>query len=154
MNHKRLILFGTRHWRVSDIPPGIRHSLAVLIRKFQPDVALEEWSATHTEISGLADVCTSMGICWHNIGPPRNQEFVTFDHSEAADFPASVDVNRYGPVPTQEMREEAMCTSIVSAMSSHNVALVVVGVAHLHSMLTKLSKTFEVDGYAYRLEYF
>jgi hypothetical protein len=61
---------------------------------------------------------------------------------------------RRGPLPTQEMREEAMCDNIVLAMASRNVGLVVVGVAHLHSMQAKLSRDFEVKAYGYRLETF
>jgi len=154
MTHKRLILFGTRHWKISDIPREIRTSLEVLIRAFSPDIALEEWSTTQTEKSGLADVCGSMDLPWDSIGTPPEPKFRTYDYAEAADFPKSADVTQYGPLATQEMREEAMCGNIVRAMSSRNVALVVVGVAHLHSMLAKLSKNFEVKGYAYRLEIF
>jgi hypothetical protein len=154
MSHKQLILFGSRHWRMSDIPHEIQESLRVLINKFQPDVALEEWSTTQTEKSGLAAVCDSMTLPWETIGTPPEPKFRTCDHTEAADFPASANVIQYGPLPTQEMREEAMCENIVRAMSSCNVGLVVVGVAHLHSMLAKLSKDFEVKGYAYRLETF
>jgi hypothetical protein len=128
----------------------------VLIDKSQPDVALEEWSTTQTETSLLAAVCDSMTppLPWETIGTPPEPKFKTYDHTEAADFPTSADVIRYGPLPTQEIREEAMREGIVRAMSSRNVALVVVGVAHLHSMLVKLSKDFEVDAYAYRLEIF
>jgi hypothetical protein len=154
MSHKQLILFGTRHWTTSNIPREIRESLKVLIEKFEPDVALEEWSSTQTEKSGLADVCDSMTLPWETIGTPPKPIFKTCDHTEAADFPTSANVIRYGPFPTQEMREEVMCQNVVCAMSSRNAALVVVGVAHLHSMLAKLSKNFEVQGYAYRLETF
>ncbi len=154
MTQKRLILFGTRHWKITNIPCEIRDSLELLIRKFQPDIALEEWSTTQTEKSGLADVCGSMNLPWDSIGTPPEPRYKTCDYSDAADFPNGANVTQYGPLPTQEMREEAMCGNIVHAMSSRNVALVVVGLAHLHSMLAKLSKDFEVKGYAYGLEIF
>jgi hypothetical protein len=126
----------------------------VLISKFEPDVALEEWSTTQVEKSGLAAVCGSMTLPWETIGTPPEPKFKTCGHTEAADFPTSANVIQYGPLPTQEMREEAMCENIVLAMASRNVGLVVVGLAHLHSMLAKLSRDFEVKAYAYRLETF
>jgi hypothetical protein len=154
MTRKRLILFGTRHWKTTDIPREIRDSLEVLIREFQPDIALEEWSATQTEKSGLVEVCGSMDLPWESIGTPPEPRYKTCDYRDAADFPNGANVTQYGPLPAQEVREEAMCGNIVRAMSARNVALVVVGLAHLHSMLAKLSKNFDVKGYAYRLEIF
>ncbi len=59
---------------------------------------------------------------------------------------------RYGPLDAQERRELMMCENIAIAMCSHTVGLIIIGVAHLHSMMAKLSKDFETDGYAYRLE--
>lgn len=140
MSQKRLILFGTRHWEMSQIPAGIRESLRVLRDKFQPDVALEEWSATHTQKSALADFCDSISVPWENIGTPSEAKFKTFDHTAAADYPVSINVIQYGPLSVQKNREEAMCENITRAMSSRNVALIVVGVAHLHSMMVSLSK--------------
>lgn len=147
MDRKRLILFGTRHWRKSDIPPVIRAAFESLIRKFHPDVALEEWSITQTEKSGLADLCDSV-LPWESIGTPPEPEFKTYDRNDAADFPTA-EVPRYGPLAIQEMREKVMCENILQAMSSRNVAVVVLGLAHLHSMMMKLSKDFEVRGYSY-----
>ena len=154
MSRKQLVLFGTRHWPISGIPNEIQSSLRVLISKFQPDVALEEWSTVQGQRSGLAAVCDSLKVPWENIGTPPDPKFKTYDHTAAADFPATINVVQYGPLGTQEQREEAMRESIVRAMSSRSVALVLVGVAHLHSMMLKLSSDFLVSGYAYRLEVF
>jgi hypothetical protein len=154
MSKKHIVLFGTGHWKNVDIPPDIRGSLVVLIDKFCPDVALEEWSITQDVGSGASLVCASKNIPWENIGTPPVEKFCTYGHDAAADFPGPANVIRYGPLAAQEMREEFMCENIRTAMGSHQSGLVVVGVAHLHSMLMKLSKHFNVEGYAYRLESF
>lgn len=126
----------------------------MLISKFQPDVALEEWSTTQRQKSGLAAVCDSLKVPWENIGTPPEPQFETYGHTAAADFPGSINVVQYGPLETQEKREEAMRESIGRAMSSWNVALVLVGLAHLHSMMLKLSSDFDISGYAYHFGVF
>jgi hypothetical protein len=153
MNRKQLILFGTRHWKASDIPSEIRKSLAVLIDEFKPDVGLEEWSVIQYETSGAASVFATKNLPWESIGTPPQEQFRTYGPSDAADFPSG-DVNQYGPLAAQEAREKMICGNIEMAMASHQVGLIVIGVAHLHSMLMKLSTKFEVKAYAYRAEFF
>ncbi len=45
-----------------------------------------------------------------------------------------------------------MCANIVDGMSSHDSAVLVLGVAHLHSMCMKLKSDFDIRAWAFGLE--
>jgi len=149
---KKLVLFGTRHHDEKRMPAQIRDALSVIIDKCAPQIVLEEWAESRGK-SGAAAVCEKTGgLIWKSIGTPATQEFTTYDHTYALDFPSSANTQRYGPIPVQEKREKVMYENITAAMSSMESALVIMGLAHLHSMLVKLSKEFDVKGFAFGLE--
>lgn len=150
----RLTLFGTKHHEASKAPPYMQGAIDLLIDKFKPDVILEEWSSTRPQ--SLADaVAKSRGIPWEDIGTPSTDEFETYNETYALDFPMGpANLRRHGPLDVQEKREAAMCKNIQTAMSTRNASLIVIGVAHLHSMFMKLSKDFEVKAYAFADEFY
>ena len=151
---KTLILFGTRHYD-AKMPSEIKSVLRLIIEKFEPHVLLEEWSETQLNRSGAAAVGDEVGVPWESIGTPPLPEFETYGFTHSLDFPSGpAHIVRYGPVAVQENRELAMCTNISTAMLNREVAVVVIGLAHLHSLMVKLSGGFEVRGYAYQLELF
>jgi hypothetical protein len=152
---KQLVLFGTRHYNALEMPPEIKSALQLVIRKHSPQVLLEEWSETRLDESGAAAVGKLMGVPWKSIGTPPLPEFETYGFSQSLDFPIGQGVVvRYGPVTVQEKRELAMCKNISTAMLDSDIAVVVIGLAHLHSLMVKLSSEFEVKAFAYKLELF
>jgi hypothetical protein len=59
-------------------------------------------------------------------------------------------LQEYGPLDVHELRERYMLDRIKGSMESFNAGLFIVGLAHLHSMLSKLkSAGFEVRGYSW-----
>jgi hypothetical protein len=151
---KKLILFGTRHHDEKNMPSQIRDALTVIIDKYTPQIVLEEWAESRGN-SGAAAVCKDKGgLMWKSIGTPNTPEFTSYGLTYALDFPSSANIQRYGPISVQENREKLMCENITAAMASIERALVVIGLAHLHSMLMKLSSEFNVEGFGFGLEFF
>ena len=149
---KLLILFGTRHYSEKKIPAETKCVLQEIIAKFKPQAVLEEWSITQLEPSGASIVAQEANLPWKNIGTGPLPEFETYGVTHALDFPSSANLPLYGPVEVQEKREVAMCSNITVAMEEYQTAVVVIGLAHLHSMMFKLMGKFKLKGYAYQLE--
>lgn len=151
---KKLTLFGTRHYAATEIPDEIQKVLEFIMDKRRPQVVLEEWSETQNRESAAARLCKTKGLLWESIGTPQHEEFETYGFAYALDFPNSANISRYGPILVQEKRERAMQEHIVRSMSSFDLALVVIGLAHLHSMYVKLSDDFDLEGFAFGRELF
>ena len=150
---KKLILFGTRHYEATDLPESIRNTLNVIITKFIPQVVLEEWSVMRGQ-SGAWAVAAAHEVTWKSIGTHPTPELTPYGNDAALDFPNSANIQRYGPLLSQERRENLMCTNIATAMSLYETGVLVIGLGHLHSMMMKLSGQFEIDGYGFGLELF
>jgi hypothetical protein len=123
---KKLILFGTRHYRPTNIPDPIREALNTLFSEFTPQVVLEEWS----EILGQSTasvLASGQNLTWKSIGTPQTQEFKSYGNDAALDFPQSANIQRYGPLPIHEKREKLMCENVAAAMSAYETAVVVIG---------------------------
>jgi hypothetical protein len=59
-------------------------------------------------------------------------------------------LQEYGPLDVHELRERYMVDRIKESMEPFNVGLFIVGLAHLHSTLSKLKTAgFEVRGYSW-----
>jgi hypothetical protein len=150
---KKLVLFGTRHYEAANLPESIRNTLNVIITEFIPQVVLEEWSVIRGQ-SGASVAAAAHGVTWKSIGTPPTPELESYGNEEALDHPMSANIQRYGPLASQETREKLLCKNIATAVSAYQTALVVIGLGHLHSMMVKLSGQFEVDGYGFGLELF
>ena len=94
------------------------------------------------------------GVTWKSIGTPPTPELESYGNEEALDQPMSANIQRYGPLNSQEKREKLLSKNIVNIMSAYEIGVVVIGLAHLHSMMMKLSGNFDVDGYGFGLELF
>jgi hypothetical protein len=154
MPKKNLTIFGTRHWKKSKMPIEIKNALELIIADVQPDVILEEWSLTQPEASGAATVSGALGIPWRSIGTTDDAEFATFGNHRALDFPSSANIGEYGPFDVQEKRERVMRDNIVREMAASQNGVLVVGLAHLHSLSMKLSSDFDLKSFAYHPEIF
>lgn len=146
---KKLTLFGTRHYATTEVPAEIRNALEAIIEESRPQIVLEEWSETQTHESVAANLCKTIGLPWKSIGTPPTDEFRTYGFSDALDFPSAANIHRYGPILIQEKRERAMIENIVRSMAPFDVAVLVIGLAHLHSMYSKLSNDFDVEAFAF-----
>lgn len=146
---KKLTLFGTRHYAATEVPIEIQNALVAIIEKRRPQVVLEEWSEAQKRESAAANLCNAIGLLWKSIGTPATEEFRTYGPSDALDFPSAANIQQYGPILVQEKRERAMTENIVRSMASFDLAVLVIGLAHLHSMYSKLSNDFDVEGFAF-----
>ena len=89
-----------------------------------------------------------LGTRYLNVGTPPIGELKTAD----AWFDPSKDppmvINRYGPIEIQIRREHLMVEAIKTVMAGRETGLMVVGMAHLHSLSEKLTQSgFEVEGF-------
>jgi hypothetical protein len=151
---KKITLFGTKHHQAGKAPPGIREAIEFLVEEVEPEAVLEEWSKTQPQ-SLASVVAKGRGIPWEDIGTPNTAEFKTYDHTHALDFPGGpAKLRQHGPIDVQEKREAAMCENIRKSMSARQVALFVLGMAHLHSMFVKLAKDFDVSAYGFTDDFF
>jgi hypothetical protein len=69
---------------------------------------------------------------------PPTPELKPYGNDAALDFPNSANIQRYGPLASQETREKLMCANIATAMSLYQTGVLVIGLGHLHSMMMKL----------------
>lgn len=146
---KKLAIFGTRHYTEKRLPNEIREAMELIVDKHSPTIGLEEWSVNQVEPSGFMTVCHTKGIPWASVGTPPTQDLATYPHTSALDFPTGANIQRYGPFEVQEKREQLICTNIIAAMSSHDSAVLVFGIAHLHSMCVKLRGDFDIRAWAF-----
>jgi hypothetical protein len=145
---KKVILFATAHYDVTNAPEGLQEAYAFMLDEIEPQVILEEWSTVKKHRSTAAAAADNKNIPWESIGTPAEDRFWTFGPTDALGFPKASGLLRYGPIANQENREIAMCDSIQRAMKTRETALLVIGLAHLHSMFLKLSPEFDIEAYA------
>ena len=69
MVKKKLVIFGTRHWKKRDMPIEIKDALELILAKVQPEVVLEEWSVTQIEESGRG---SSERLPWNTVAKHRH----------------------------------------------------------------------------------
>jgi hypothetical protein len=146
---KKLGIFGTRHYTHKRLPDDIRAAMEMVVDEHAPTIGLEEWSTKQIEVSGFKVVCDAKGVPWASIGTPPTADLATYVYTDALDFPSGANIQRYGPFEIQEKREHLMRTSIIDAMSSHDSAVLVLGVAHLHSMCMKLKRDFDIRAWSF-----
>jgi hypothetical protein len=149
---KKLVILGTRHQALEDGPsPEFREALTLIIKQFNVQVIFEEWSTTRSE-SVCHHLAKEWGLIWRDVGTPDLPEFKT-DELDRALFnhqsPTGVMVNGYGPLEAQRAREELMVKNIGSFSNRWNYGLLVVGIAHLHSMMERLSPSYVVEGFSW-----
>jgi hypothetical protein len=72
---------------------------------------------------------------WLNIGTPATSEFET----GLGMYHPSLAVRLYGPMDLIEKRETTMIDNVAAIMKSKESAVLVAGLAHLHSMASRLA---------------
>jgi hypothetical protein len=143
--HKRVVLLGTEHscqfaGNSGNADLGVR--LDFLGKQFESTLLMEEWSE-----KANPSFASTLGITYQNVGTGPEQEYQTYPNS--IQYPGYIDgtldhdashpsMAEYGPLDHQENRERAMVEHVCTAMTGHHVGILLIGLAHLHSMSQKL----------------
>lgn len=136
----------------NDRNPGLEKRLTYLRSKFSADIVMEEWSEAQWE-SFARGYAAKSGLDWANVGTPDEPKYRTYvycgcikhpsydgtlkSHRPAYDRDAPW-MNEYGPFENQEAREVRMAANVQAEMANHTSGLLILGTAHLHSVLSKL----------------
>ncbi len=154
---KTIVLFGTEHGcqRNGDqLNAQLSERILCLVDQLAATVLMEEWSE-----SGAASFASTLGMPYFNVGTGPDTQFKTYptdvrypgyvngtlDSSD--EFPSMAE---YGPLENQENRENRMIENSCEAMKEHDVGLLLIGLAHLHSMSRKcLKEGFNVFAFSW-----
>jgi hypothetical protein len=155
MQNKLVVALATFHQlQKNGHPTNARFRSALeLVRSSHPfEVITEEWWY-ETEPS-FASTLQTLTLKWENVGTPDEPQFETWrrglnchpmDHVQSKPM-----LPEYGPLEVQHRREAYMTARIVDVMKPYSVGLFIVGLGHLHSMLTSLHNSgFDVKGYSW-----
>jgi hypothetical protein len=136
---------------------AFKSRLSHLVQNFTVTILMEEWTVSQAP-SFTSRFATDNGLAYSNVGTPKEDEFATFlidlishpGHTGTLgpNFEAP-SMREYGPLENQENRERRMLENVRSCMAEHKAALVIVGLAHLHSISMKLSQQFTVTAYSW-----
>jgi hypothetical protein len=156
---KKIVILAIAHEYQRLGNPGnakLEECLAYLSRKFKVQIVMEEW----TEEQGptfAAELAPKLGLDFAKIGTPDDEPFRTcwpqISHpSHNGTLPYDPDapsmLHEYGPLDTENAREEQMVRSIRKKMEDYTRGLFIVGIAHTHSLHSKLvSMGFDVTSY-------
>lgn len=111
--------------------------LEYVLRTWGVQAILEEWTSQKGATVGQK-LAQERNLKWINVGTPSTPEFETAGALyDCIEIPPIV-LNRYGPPQVQVKREAHMLAGIRQAMNGIDVALMILGMAHLHSMTEKL----------------
>jgi hypothetical protein len=121
--------------------------------------AMEEWSEELGE-TVVREFATESGLHWANVGTPDEPQFRTYAPFGAVKHPGhngtlrwdphAPPIDEYGPFEKQEAREKRMVQNVRAEMENYESGILVLGLAHMHSVFEKLeSSGFKVYGYKY-----
>jgi hypothetical protein len=154
MPHKQVIALGTYHnaqLHGHALNSRLAGAIALIREKYGMQIILEEWWDSQ---ESFAATLVTMELEWENIGTPITEDFETFRdglncHPPTHD-PREPILPEYGPLEAQERREGYMVERVKEFMEPHQVGLLIIGLAHLHSVLSKLKSIgFDVRGYSW-----
>ncbi len=142
--HKRVVLLGTEHscqFAGNSGNAELRVRLEFLKKQFESTLLMEEWSE-----EGDPSFASTLGIPYKNVGTGSEPEYQTNPNSiQYPGYDGTLDPDdshpsmaEYGPFDHQENRERAMIEHVCTAMAEHQVGILLIGLAHLHSMSQKL----------------
>ena len=151
MAAKRIVIFATSHDiqdRGHQLNAELEARLSFLSDKFAATVLMEEW-ATDRGASFASEFASRRNLAYTNVGTPTLPEFQTLSfapinypghHGTLGPCEGAPGFWEYGPLENQENRERRMSQNIQEAMTDHKTGIFIVGLAHLHSMFSKLNQ--------------
>lgn len=112
---------------------------------------MEEW---RDDVVAFASTIDPERLEWKNIGTPDDERFRTstfcLNFNPPNHDPTKPVLQEYAPWETHELRECYMVLRIKQAMERYEAGLLVVGLGHMHSMMSKLMHDgFQVRGYSW-----
>jgi hypothetical protein len=126
--------------------------LTYLSSKFGADIVMEEWLEALGE-SFAQGFAAKSKLDWGNVGTPDEPQYRTYACSGCIKHPGYDGVlkpydpehdpdapwmDEYGPFEKQENREIRMAANVQAEMADHKTGLLILGAAHLHSVVGKL----------------
>jgi hypothetical protein len=152
---KQVIALGTYHEAQRnghELNAKLERVISLIIESHGAQIILEEWWY-HPERS-FASTLSTPTIEWENVGTPDETRFTTstsgLNLHPPTHNPAKPILQEYGPLDVQELRECYMVDKIRVFMEPYKVGLFIVGLAHLHSILSKLKAVgFDARGYSW-----
>jgi hypothetical protein len=158
---KRVIMLGTVHELQKDghfLNFKLKEILSYLIDKFGVGVLMEEWTTTQPP-SFASTFAQTRGIPWQNVGTEMRKPYLTYacpplnhpGHDGTLDPDTSApSISEYGPLEAQEARELQITLNAKRELETSDSGLLLMGLAHLHSMALKLrSEGFDVIAYSW-----
>jgi hypothetical protein len=156
---KKIVMLATSHDQQRLGNPGnaaLEACLGYLSRKFKVQIVMEEWSEQHGP-SFAEQLAPKLGLQFANVGTPDEEPFRTcwpqishpaHDGTLPYDPDAPPMLHEYGPLDAQSAREEQMVRSIGKNMEDYRGGIFIVGIAHTHSLYSKLvALGFDVTSY-------
>src|SRR5437879_1605127 len=142
MPNKQVIALGTYHnaqQRGHVLNSRFAGAIGLISKKYGVQIILEEWWDAQ---ESFAATLANKEHEWKNVGTPATEAFETLK-TGLNSHPPTHDATRpilpeYGPLEVQELREIFMVERVKEFMAPHDVGLLILGLGHLHSMLSKL----------------
>jgi hypothetical protein len=147
MENKKLLIFGTRHYRAGEIPKDVETAFTYILDNGNFDAVLEEAAPDEMKrVTAFKAICLDRkpALNWINIGTPVRPDLMTGGFYE--NHPK---ICFGGPVEAQVRREQIMHANIRESMKPLSCGLVVLGEGHLFSVSFRLMDEFEVEPYGY-----
>jgi hypothetical protein len=159
--NKTIILLATSHERQragDGMNSEFEKRLAHLVNNFKVTLLMEEWTDKESP-SFASQWVNGKPLGWKGIGTGDEPEFQTFripyTHHPAHDGTLGINLDapsmcEYGPIGAQENRETKMAGNAEVEMKQHQSGLLIIGLAHLHSMSAKLeNRGFKIFAYSW-----
>ncbi len=163
---KNVVMLATTHERqmsTNDASSELGKCLGYLRSKFKVQktvdmqIVMEEWHENLGETT-VKQFATKSGLHWANVGTPDEVKFRTYMGPIC--FPGhkgtlqpdgeAPGMYEYGPFENQDAREKQMVQNVRVEMENYESGILVLGLAHMHSVFEKLqSSGFKVYGYSY-----
>ncbi len=156
---KKVVILAISHEHQLLGDPGntkLEECVTYLSRKFHVWVLMEEWCEDQGP-TFAATLAPKLGLKFAKIGTPDDEPFRTCwpqishpDHDGTLPYDPSAPsmLNEYGPLDAENAREEQMVRGIRKRMEDYTGGLFIVGIAHTHSLHSKLvALGFDVTSY-------
>jgi hypothetical protein len=157
---RRVVLLGVIH-ALQDVGhlqnEEFKRRLSFLADSYGATTILEEWA--YDRPSSFASVFARDRIDYRDVGTKSELQFKIFSNAPITypghdgtlgPCPDAPPMMEYGPLSSQENREQQMLKNLEDAMQNHRVGIFIIGLAHLHSMSMKLQTArYRVSAYTW-----
>jgi hypothetical protein len=118
---------------------------------------MEEWHENLGE-TVVKEFAAKSGLHWANAGTPDEEQFRTYrgpicfpGHNGTLQSDGDApEMYEYGPFENQDARERQMVQNVRTEMTNYESGILVLGLAHMHSIFEKLqSSGFQVYGFSH-----